>query len=178
MHIGVASGTEEIRIERHACNNQYCYPDNNGTTPVHNQCVRHGAADDLATLLPIDEVCARVARRTHIPWKPRAMLDDFSVNSSIINRCSSIANVLSSFMFLISMNSSLWRISPELFSWSSTNSLAVSIHCRCWIRTATIWSIRRASEMSRWISMDKRNWTGFAWNFSLPRRIIDEKTLC
>lgn len=69
VHIGVASGTEEIRIERHACNNQYCYPDNNGTTPVHNQCVRHGAADDLATLLPIDDVCARVTRRTHIPVK-------------------------------------------------------------------------------------------------------------
>ena len=69
VHIGVASGTREIRIERRACNNEYCYPDNNGTTPVHSQCVRHDAPDDLATLLPIDDVCARVARRTQTPVK-------------------------------------------------------------------------------------------------------------
>ncbi|UJR15378.1 hypothetical protein I4U23_002326 [Adineta vaga] len=67
IHIGVAVGTKEIQIERYACNNNYCYPDNNGTIPDSGRCIKTNAPKTLKTLLPIDDICERVQRRTNVP---------------------------------------------------------------------------------------------------------------
>ncbi|CAF1600664.1 unnamed protein product [Adineta ricciae] len=67
IHIGVAVGTQEIQVERAACNIDYCYPDNNGTTPDCGRCIKTDAPDTITTLLPIDDICARARRRTKVP---------------------------------------------------------------------------------------------------------------
>lgn len=67
IHIGVASGSKAIQLERHACNFNYCHIDNNGTKPENGCCVQSTSSQDISTGLPIDEACHRVKRRTEIP---------------------------------------------------------------------------------------------------------------
>jgi pyroglutamyl-peptidase len=43
--------------------------DNNGTLPDHGCCIKQNGCDDISTLLPIDNICARVQRQTNIPMK-------------------------------------------------------------------------------------------------------------
>ncbi|CAF0873766.1 unnamed protein product [Rotaria sordida] len=67
IHIGVAVGTKEIQIERCACNIDYCYQDNDGCLPEDGRCVKKDAPPMLTTLLPVDDICAKVQRRTNMP---------------------------------------------------------------------------------------------------------------
>ncbi|CAF2609007.1 unnamed protein product [Rotaria sp. Silwood2] len=67
IHIGVAVGAKEVQIERCACNDDYCYKDNNGCLPEAGRCVKRDAPETLTTHLPIDDICAQVQRRTNIP---------------------------------------------------------------------------------------------------------------
>jgi pyroglutamyl-peptidase len=45
----------------------YCYADNNGTLPESGQCIKKDAPETLSTQLPVDDICARVQRRTKLP---------------------------------------------------------------------------------------------------------------
>lgn len=65
--MGVAVGTREIQIEKYACNVDYCYNDNNGTIPNAGRCIKNEAPEILKTLLPVDNICAQVQRRTDVP---------------------------------------------------------------------------------------------------------------
>lgn len=58
-----------LLLESHACNVNYCHVDNRGLCPNNGRCVDNDAPADLSTLLPIEDVCARVQRRTKIPVK-------------------------------------------------------------------------------------------------------------
>lgn len=67
IHIGVAVGTEAIQLERCACNTDYCHEDTNGTLPEDQRCIKTDAPSKITTQLPIDDVCAKVQRRTDVP---------------------------------------------------------------------------------------------------------------
>ena len=45
----------------------YCYADNNGTLPESGQCIKKDAPDTISTHLPVDDICARVQRRSKLP---------------------------------------------------------------------------------------------------------------
>jgi pyroglutamyl-peptidase len=67
IHIGVATGTKGIQLERYACNTDYCHSDNNNTVPDTGRCIKKDAPEKLTTCLPLDDICARVKRRTNLP---------------------------------------------------------------------------------------------------------------
>ncbi|CAF0776836.1 unnamed protein product [Adineta steineri] len=67
IHIGVAQGAKEIRIERCACNTDYCHKDINGTLPETGKCIPDDAPQILTTSLPLDDICVRVQRQTNLP---------------------------------------------------------------------------------------------------------------
>ncbi|CAF0807595.1 unnamed protein product [Rotaria sordida] len=67
IHLGVAKGSKEIRLERYACNTDYCHADNNGIVPEIGQCIKNGEPKRLMTNLPLRDICARVQRRTNLP---------------------------------------------------------------------------------------------------------------
>jgi pyrrolidone-carboxylate peptidase len=67
IHLGVANGSKEIRLEKYACNTDYCHTDNNGCIPETGQCIKNDAPKMLTTSLPLGDICARVRRRTNLP---------------------------------------------------------------------------------------------------------------
>ncbi|CAF1161491.1 unnamed protein product [Adineta ricciae] len=66
VHIGVAKGSKEIRMEKYACNTNYCHTDNNGSVPETEQCVKNDAPKVLMAQLPLSDICSRTRRRTHL----------------------------------------------------------------------------------------------------------------
>jgi len=67
IHLGVAKGSKEIKLERCACNTDYCHIDNIGLVPETGQCIKNDAPKILATNLPLVDICARVKRQTNLP---------------------------------------------------------------------------------------------------------------
>ncbi|CAF4296441.1 unnamed protein product, partial [Rotaria sp. Silwood2] len=67
IHLGVAKGSKEIRLERYACNTDYCHTDNNGIMPEIGQCIKNAGPKRLMTSLPLRDIRARVQRRTNLP---------------------------------------------------------------------------------------------------------------
>lgn len=63
IHLGVAKGTAEIRLERYACNTDYCHADNNGLVPETGQCIVENASLVLKTGLPLDNICEQVQKQ-------------------------------------------------------------------------------------------------------------------
>ncbi|CAF3088340.1 unnamed protein product [Rotaria socialis] len=67
IHLGLAKGSKEIRLERFAYNADYCHADNEGTVPEIGQCIKNDSSKRLMTSLPIRDICARVQRQTNLP---------------------------------------------------------------------------------------------------------------
>lgn len=67
IHLGVAKGANEIKLERYACNSDYCHLDNNGLVPETGQCIANDAPKLLTTNLPLDEICTRAQAKTTLP---------------------------------------------------------------------------------------------------------------
>ncbi|UJR31268.1 hypothetical protein I4U23_018768 [Adineta vaga] len=67
IHIGVAKGAREIRLEKYACNTGYCHADKNGIVPETGQCIKNNAPNVLMTHVPLNDICACVRRRINLP---------------------------------------------------------------------------------------------------------------
>ncbi|CAF1543601.1 unnamed protein product [Adineta ricciae] len=67
VHIGVATGSKEVRMEKYACNTDYFHTDNNGSAPETGQCIKNDAPKVLLAQLPLSDICSRVRRQTPLP---------------------------------------------------------------------------------------------------------------
>lgn len=94
VHLGVAPGATEIRIERCACNNDYCHIDNNGCAPETGQCILTNAPVMLTTGLPLDDIYERLQKQR--PILPVIISD----NAGRLMECSLFCTDILSFIFV------------------------------------------------------------------------------
>ncbi|CAF1242387.1 unnamed protein product [Adineta ricciae] len=66
VHIGVATGSKEVRMEKYACNTDYFHTDNNGSAPETGQCIKNDAPKVLLAQLPLSDICSRIFMRIYL----------------------------------------------------------------------------------------------------------------